>query len=91
MIPKLQFPVFHGENPTIWLDKCLDYFQFYKVKEGLWVTAASMHMEGNAARWWQVYKLKDGLGSWEKFARAVQEKFGVYEYPKAMYNLLHLR
>lgn len=50
LIPKLQFSVFHGENPIIWLDKCLDYFKFYKVREGLWVTAASMHMEGNAAR-----------------------------------------
>ncbi|GJN24779.1 hypothetical protein PR202_gb12542 [Eleusine coracana subsp. coracana] len=91
LLPKLSFPKFSGENPTIWLDKCVDYFTLYKVKQGMWVTVASMHMEGDAARWLQVYKMKEGLESWEKFAGAVVKKFGSYEYPKAMHDLLHLR
>lgn len=91
MLPKLSFPRFSGEDPTIWLDKCLDYFQFYKVKECLWVTAASMHMDGNAAKWLQMYKLKEGLDSWPRFSQAVKAKFGTYEYSKVMYDLLHIR
>ncbi|KAK3118794.1 hypothetical protein QOZ80_9BG0707950 [Eleusine coracana subsp. coracana] len=90
-LPKLSYPAFHGENPTIWLDKCVDFFTIYRVSEILWVFMASMHMEGNAARWLQVYKLQNGLGSWEKFAKAVLAKFGAHEYSKAMYDLLHLR
>lgn len=35
---------------------------------------AFMHMDGNSARWLQVYKLKYGLGSWEQFIKAVEEK-----------------
>jgi hypothetical protein len=61
-LPKLSFPKFQGLEPGIWLAKCMDYFTIYRVPEMMWVTAASMHMEGNAARWLQVYRVKKGLG-----------------------------
>ncbi|KAK3132522.1 hypothetical protein QOZ80_6AG0523620 [Eleusine coracana subsp. coracana] len=63
----------------------------YRVRDSMWVTAASMHMEGNAARWLQLYKLTKGLGNWEQFKKEVLAKFGAYEYAKAMHELLHLR
>lgn len=89
--PKLSFPKFSGVNPTIWLDKCEDYFEIYKVNQHMWVTAASLHMEDNAAKWWQAYKAKRGLGNWDQFAKAVKSKFGVDEYSKVMRNLLSLK
>jgi hypothetical protein len=57
----LSFPKFDGENPRIWIDTCLDYFKIFNILECLWTTATSMHMEENAAKWLQVYKLKKGL------------------------------
>ncbi|GJN20898.1 hypothetical protein PR202_gb08332 [Eleusine coracana subsp. coracana] len=36
-------------------------------------------------------QMKKGLGTWEQFKKAVLAKFGAYEYPKAMHDLLHLR
>lgn len=90
-LPKLSFPKFRGENPTIWLDKCEDYFEIYKVNRHMWVMAASLHMEGNAAKWWQVYKAKKGLGNWEQFSKAVKAKFGVDEYSKVMRCLLSIK
>uniref|UniRef100_A0A0A8XZM8 Retrotransposon gag domain-containing protein n=1 Tax=Arundo donax TaxID=35708 RepID=A0A0A8XZM8_ARUDO len=57
----------------------------------MWVTAASLHMEGNAACWLQVYKLQHGLGSWEQFMQAVEEKFGADDYRKSMAALLSLK
>jgi hypothetical protein len=48
-------------------------------------------MEGNAESWLQVYKLKVGLGSWRDFIRAVQEKFGAYDYQHAIDELLDLQ
>jgi hypothetical protein len=50
-----------------------------------------MHMEGNASKWLQVYKLKHGLGDWEQFTHAVTEKFGVEEYPHAMRALVNVK
>jgi len=48
-------------------------------------------MDGNAAKWLQVYKKKHGLGSWTSFMAAVEQKFGVNAYRDAMEELLELR
>jgi hypothetical protein len=41
-------------------------------------------MEDNTAKWMQVYKIKRGLGDWSSFVLAVEEKFGAYDYRKAI-------
>jgi hypothetical protein len=48
----MQFPTFDGQNPKIWIDNCTNYFAVYKVEEELKVTAATMHLQENAAKWW---------------------------------------
>ena len=30
-LPKMSFPRFTGANPTIWKDKCLDYFRIFNI------------------------------------------------------------
>jgi hypothetical protein len=56
-LPKLSFPKFEGSSPKIQLDKCIDYFRMYEVPTVIWVTTVALHMEGNVAKWWQVFKL----------------------------------
>jgi hypothetical protein len=90
-LPKLQFPVFTGDNPKIWRDKCQDYFRIFNVPEYRWISAATMHMEKNAAKWVQVQKRKYGLGTWEEFMTAVEAKFGAYDYIHALNELLELK
>jgi hypothetical protein len=90
-LSKMSFPKFHGEHPHIWLDKCVDYFCIFNIPECLWSTTASIHMEDNAAKWMQVYKMKRGLGDWQEFARAVDEKFGVFDYRRSLQDLLLLK
>jgi hypothetical protein len=48
-------------------------------------------MEGNAETWMQVYKLKEGLGSWPTFMQVVQHKFGSYDYQHAIDELIDLQ
>jgi len=55
-MPKMQFPKFDGTDPKIWKDNYESYFDLYKLPEGMWVTAARIHLEGNAAKWYQAYK-----------------------------------
>jgi hypothetical protein len=50
-LPKLSFPKFSGNNPRIWIDKYLDYFQNFNIPESMWTTVASLHMEDNIAKW----------------------------------------
>jgi hypothetical protein len=34
-LPKLQFPVFWGEDPQLWKSRCKNYFEMYGVEESL--------------------------------------------------------
>ena len=63
-IPKMQFPMFDGTSPKIWIDNCCNYFTIYNITESLKVTAAVMHLEGNAAKWWQAYKQNHSVPTW---------------------------
>ena len=62
VLPKMTCPTFAGTNPHIWKSKCLDYFTLCNIDEAFWTIAASLSMDGNAAKWLQVYKRKHGLG-----------------------------
>jgi hypothetical protein len=63
-LPKMAFPKFQGAKLKIWFDKCLEYYNIYQVPKFLWPSSASLHMEGNAARWVREYKRSQGLGNW---------------------------
>jgi len=66
-LPKMHFPAFDGSQPKIWVDKCLNYFSIYAIPEELWVEAATMHLQENAAKWWQAYKMTHTNVSWKQF------------------------
>jgi hypothetical protein len=36
-LPKIQFPVFSGEDPQFWRTRCENYFDMYGVESPLWV------------------------------------------------------
>lgn len=65
-LPKLTCPKFYGTNPGICVAKCEDYFNLLSVPVTIWTTVASLHMEDNAEKWMQVYKMKHGLGPWDQ-------------------------
>jgi len=90
-LPKMQFPTFDGENPKIWIDNCENYFTIYTIPERLWVTTASMHLQGNAAMWWQAYKQTHRKISWKDFCSTVQSKFGSDDYKSAVQEMLNLK
>lgn len=90
-VPKLAFPIFDSKNPRIWKDKCENYFEILNTPDFMKLVITSMHMDGNSTRWLQVYKLKNGLGSWEQFIKVVEEKFGANEYRTALGELMELK
>lgn len=90
-LPKMHFPTFSGDDPRIWKDKCQEFFKLYNISDNMKTSASSLSLEGNAARWYQVYKLQHGLTTWDTFIAAVEEKFGAYDYKKALDTLLELK
>ncbi|WVZ62139.1 hypothetical protein U9M48_011919 [Paspalum notatum var. saurae] len=90
-LPKMQFPTFDGSGPKVWIDKCLNYFNIYDIPATMWVTAASMHLQGNAAKWWQSAKKEQKLNSWLTFCLALEQRFGQDDYRNALSELLTLQ
>ena len=89
--PKIHFPKFDGSNPKIWFDNCINYFTIYSIPERLKVTAATMHLEGNASKWWQAYKQNHAIPEWKILCQVIQEKFGADDYRNAINELVSLK
>ena len=90
-MPKIQFPKFDGQNTKIWKDNCLSYFELYQLPEGMWITTAHLHLEGNAAKWYQAYKQNHTFKNWDHFCSMVEEEFGYDDFRTAMNALLDLK
>lgn len=90
-MPKMMFPRFSGEHPQIWKDQCLDYFRVFNISPLLWLTTATLHLDGNAAIWLQSYKLRHELSGWPQFITAVEAEFGGDDRRKSMKALLSLK
>ena len=72
----MDFPIFYGENPKLWLSRCDDYFDMYFVEPSQWIRVATMRMTGVASRWLQSLDPKVKTVSWEEFCKLVLDHFG---------------
>lgn len=50
---KLDFPRFYGGDPTDWVSKVDQYFDYHETPHGQLVRFTSYHHDGVANRWWQ--------------------------------------
>jgi len=57
----------------------------------MWITAAHLHFEGNAAKWYQAYKQNHTFKNWDHFCSVVEEEFGSDDFRTAMNALLDLK
>lgn len=89
--PKHDFPRFDGYLPNLWVDRCVAYFELYRVKPQLWVTTASLYVDGHAALWLQAFRQTHVQVTWTQFCQAVVEEFGPDEFEGQMHKLLQLR
>jgi hypothetical protein len=88
---KMPFPHINSEHPRVWCDKCHDYFRAFNISLTLWLTTVTLHMDGNAAVWLQVYKQKHELGPWPQFIQAVEAEYGVDDQRQSLEALLNLK
>jgi hypothetical protein len=62
-LPKLNFPVFTGEHPRVWRDKCEKYFTMFQIPIHLWAPYATINFKGNAELWLQTYEAHHAIDS----------------------------
>lgn len=69
---KLSFPMFAGQDPTGWIYKGEQYFEFTRTILEKCVHLGSFHLEGIALQWHRWLTKFRGPLTWEEFTKAVQ-------------------
>ena len=68
---KVDFPKCSGDDPMVWLDHVMQYFDSQGTSEDHKVTLAAFQLEGEANQWWQwmkkVYHEEKIEITWENF------------------------
>ena len=86
---ELEFPRFKGSDPTSWMFRAIQYFEYYQVHDASKVMHASYHLDDNALIWFQ--NCEHDLGCWDNFARAIKLRFGPPTYDDPMELLIKLK
>uniref|UniRef100_A0A2N9FLP0 Ty3 transposon capsid-like protein domain-containing protein n=1 Tax=Fagus sylvatica TaxID=28930 RepID=A0A2N9FLP0_FAGSY len=86
---ELEFPRFKGGDPTSWMFRAIQYFEYYQVHDASKVMHASYHLDDDALIWFQ--SCEHDLGCWDNFARAIQLRFGPPSYDDPMGLLIKLK
>jgi hypothetical protein len=86
---ELEFPRFKGGDPTSWMFRAIQYFEYYQVHDASKVMHASYHLDDDALIWFQ--SCEHDLGCWDNFARAMQLRFGPPSYDDPMGLLIKLK
>ncbi|KAI9199008.1 hypothetical protein LWI28_025853 [Acer negundo] len=78
---KLDFPRFNGgEDPTSWLCRADQFFQFHATPEAEKVALASFHLEGDAQLWYQLLKQESPTITWDVFQEGLNARFGPTQF-----------
>ncbi|KAK0603548.1 hypothetical protein LWI29_006160 [Acer saccharum] len=77
---KLSFPKFNGDDPTGWIYKAEQYFDFKNIVPVQQVQLASFHLEGIALQWHRWLMKFRGPLTWDEFTKAVLHRFGPTDY-----------
>jgi hypothetical protein len=80
-----------GENPTNWLYKPTQYFDFNQIQGMDRILIASFHMEGEALIWFQEAEFSGLINTWDTFAKACLVRFGPTAYDDPMESPTRLR
>jgi len=79
---KLNFPTYSGEgdDPTGWIFKAEQYFEFQNIDAPRQVQLASFHLSSVALQWYRWYTKNKGQLHWHEFVSALLHRFGPTEY-----------
>ncbi|XP_074297855.1 uncharacterized protein LOC141628647 [Silene latifolia] len=73
--PRVEFPVFDGSNPRIWVKKCKKYFELCKVADDQKLNLASLYMVGKAESWVHSYMNMRLNVDWDEFVLDLCARF----------------
>ena len=75
-LPKIEVPVFTGEDILRWLFQINHFFAFHQIPDDQRVSIAAFYMAGTALQWFHwLYSTKQ-LSNWDDFVRKIELRFG---------------
>ena len=89
-LPRIELPVFGGDNPRGWIRKCRKYFKMHnELPVQQWVEVASMYLEGKSEIWFEGILLgNNDLTNWKELAKALCMRFGSHSDVVEEFNKL---
>ena len=87
---KLDFPRFNGTNPSGWIFKANQFFDFHQTPQPQRMQIASFHMDGPALAWFQWAHTNHPYTTWEAFTEALDARFEDSPYTDHMGTLAKL-
>ncbi|KAH9655868.1 Cinnamyl alcohol dehydrogenase 5 [Citrus sinensis] len=88
---RLDFPIFHGDNPTGWIFRCEQYRRLTGLSYADLLSLAIGHLDGDAVLWFHWLEQTMGEMTWAQFTRALTTRFGTLEENDAVGSLTKLR
>ena len=88
---KLSFPKFNGTDPTGWIYRAEQYFEFQRVDPNQHVQLASFHLDGIALQWHRWLTKFQGPLSWANFTVALLRWFGSTDFDDPSEALTRLK
>lgn len=80
-VSKLNFPKYDGtEDPTSWVCRVEQFFEFQNTAEEDKVGLAAYHLEGEARLWYQHFKETEEAASWENVKDGLHVRYGPTQF-----------
>ncbi|XP_066361406.1 uncharacterized protein [Miscanthus floridulus] len=89
--PKMDFPKFSGDNPRLWRDQCIMYFEVNGIPPVLMTRFATLSFQGSAATWLQTVERRGRVTDWDKLCELVFAKFDKDQYQNHLQQLESLK
>jgi len=75
-MPKLDQPLFEGQNPQCWIRHCEKLFILYQIPEHQKITLASAYLNDVADSWFQGWNRSQMDSNWSDFVEEFYANFG---------------
>lgn len=72
---KLEVPRFDGSDPSSWVFKITQFFEYHSTPDSERLTIASFYTEGPALAWFQWMMRNHQLTSWSNILQEIETRF----------------
>lgn len=73
--PRLEIPLFGGEDPIDWLKQCEKFYEITGTPMDQWVNLALAHLQGRALKWYRGIGIPWQMISWPQWCAMVHQVF----------------